>query len=84
MNKCDFNILRSEELKQLKELGFVEQDRLTEMYHTVLERTERNLNNWRLRAINGKRETEKRRDDKRTKERLENTVQGLRAIICKS
>ena len=78
MKKCDWNTLTSVELSHLNKLGFVGQDITTVVYHTALERTERERNYWRIRAMKAE---QRREDDERTIERLENTCQGFRTII---
>ena len=83
VKKCDWNTLTCAELNQLNQLEFVEPDTIIAMYRTVLERTERERDYWRIRATKTEREINKREEEeRRIIEKLENTVQGLRQIIC--
>ena len=68
VKKCDWNTLTSAELNQLNQFDFMDQDTIIRLYHDVLESVE----------TEGNKRKEK---DRKTIERLENTVQGLRAII---
>ena len=75
VKKCDWKTLTSEELKELKEFGFMELNTIIRMYHTVLEFTEIDRNKCH-------KEGEKRkRKDERTIKRLENTTRALRTVI---
>ena len=76
VKKCDWIKLKNKELKEIIELGVLEQDTVMEMYRTVLEQSEREHNKWHQ-------EVEKRRKEEEiTIKRLKNTVQALRRIIC--
>ena len=47
MKKCDWTKLQSNELRQLKELGFVGQEVIMEAYEKVLETTEQEKDEWK-------------------------------------
>ena len=68
MKKCDWNTLMSRELNQLVQLGFVEQDTIIAMYHSVLERTEREQRYWHIRAIKAEKERDAQRERARKEE----------------
>ena len=83
VRKCNWNMLGSDELQEINELGLFEQDTMVAMYRSALEHTEIERNDLSIRAANAERDTEKtKEEDKRTIERLENTLQALRKIIC--
>ena len=80
--KCDLNTFMSAELNQLNQLEIVEGEKLTALYHTVLERTEKDVNDLHIRVMNTQRESEKtRQKDRRTIARLESIIQGLRMTV---
>ena len=82
VKKCDLNTFMSAELNQLNQLEIVEREKLTALYHTVLERTEKDVNDLHIRVMNTQRESEKtRQKDRRTIARLESIIQGLRTTV---
>ena len=61
MKKCDWNILTSGKLDQLYKLGFVNQDTIITLYHSVMECMENERYKWNIRAMG----TEVERDAQR-------------------
>ena len=78
VKKCNWNTFMSAELDQLTQLGFVNQDTIMMAYRTVLERTERERDDWCNRAV----DTERERDAQRERaDKEESQIRQLKETI---